>query len=30
VRIFLANLRAVAKIDDKRKRVELSARRTTQ
>ena len=30
VRIFLANLRAVAKIDDKRKQVEVSARRTTQ
>ena len=30
VRIFLANLKAVAKIDDKRKQVELSARRTTQ
>jgi len=27
---FLANLRAVAKIDDKRKQVEASARRTTQ
>src|SRR6266403_1334919 len=27
VRIFLANLRAVAKIDDKRKQVEVSARR---
>ena len=30
VRIFLANLKAVAKIDDKRKQVEASARRTTQ
>jgi peptidyl-prolyl cis-trans isomerase D len=30
VRTFLANLRAVAKIDDKRKQVELSTRRTTQ
>ena len=30
VRDFLANLRAVAKIDDKRKRIEASARRTTQ
>jgi len=30
VRDFLANLRAVAKIDDKRKQIESSARRTTQ
>ena len=30
VRDFLSNLRAVAKIDDKRKQVEASARRTTQ
>jgi peptidyl-prolyl cis-trans isomerase D len=30
VRAFLANLKAVAKIDDKRKKVEASARRTTQ
>jgi Parvulin-like peptidyl-prolyl isomerase len=30
VKEFLANLRAVAKIDDKRKQVEASARRTTQ
>jgi peptidyl-prolyl cis-trans isomerase D len=30
VRDFLANLRAVAKIDDKRKQIEASARRTTQ
>ena len=30
VRVFLANLKAVAKIDDKRKQVEASARRTTQ
>ena len=30
VREFLANLRAVAKVDDKRKQVEASARRTTQ
>jgi peptidyl-prolyl cis-trans isomerase D len=30
VRDFLANLKAVAKIDDKRKQVEASARRTTQ
>jgi peptidyl-prolyl cis-trans isomerase D len=30
VRAFLANLRAVAKVDDKRKQVEASARRTTQ
>ncbi len=30
VREFLTNLRAVAKVDDKRKRVEASARRTTQ
>ncbi len=30
VREFLANLRAVAKIDDKRKQIEASARRTTQ
>ncbi|HMG96361.1 MAG TPA: peptidyl-prolyl cis-trans isomerase [Gemmatimonadaceae bacterium] len=30
VRDFLANLRAVAKIDDKRKHIEASARRTTQ
>ena len=30
VRDFLANLRAVAKIDDKRKRIEASARRSTQ
>ena len=30
VREFLANLKAVAKIDDKRKQVEASARRTTQ
>ncbi|HEX9250427.1 MAG TPA: hypothetical protein VF856_13055, partial [Gemmatimonadaceae bacterium] len=30
VKNFLANLRAVAKIDDKRKQIELSARRTTQ
>jgi peptidyl-prolyl cis-trans isomerase D len=30
VREFLANLRAVAKVDDKRKQVEASSRRTTQ
>lgn len=30
VRDFLSNLRAVAKIDDKRKQIEASARRTTQ
>jgi parvulin-like peptidyl-prolyl isomerase len=30
VRAFLTNLRAVAKIDDRRKQVEASARRTTQ
>jgi peptidyl-prolyl cis-trans isomerase D len=30
VREYLANLRAVAKIDDRRKQVEASARRTTQ
>jgi len=30
VREFLANLRAVAKIDDKRKQIEASARRSTQ
>jgi len=30
VRDFLSNLRAVAKIDDKRKHIEASARRTTQ
>jgi peptidyl-prolyl cis-trans isomerase D len=30
VKEFLSNLRAVAKIDDKRKQVEASARRTTQ
>ena len=30
VRDFLANLRAIAKIDDKRKQVEASARRTSQ
>jgi peptidyl-prolyl cis-trans isomerase D len=30
VREFLTNLRAVAKVDDKRKQVEASARRTTQ
>jgi len=30
VREFLANLRAVAKVDDKRKQVEASTRRTTQ
>jgi peptidyl-prolyl cis-trans isomerase D len=30
VKDFLANLRAVAKIDDKRKQIEASARRTTQ
>ena len=30
VKEFLANLRAVAKIDDKRKQVEASSRRTTQ
>src|SRR5450759_1232605 len=30
VKEFLSNLRAVAKIDDKRKKVEASARRTTQ
>ena len=30
VRDFLVNLRAVAKIDDKRKQIESSARRTTQ
>jgi hypothetical protein len=30
VREFVANLRDVAKIDDKRKQVEASARRTTQ
>lgn len=30
VRDFLANLRAVAKIDDKRKQIEASARRTSQ
>lgn len=30
VREFLSNLRAVAKVDDKRKQVEASARRTTQ
>ncbi|HMI45995.1 MAG TPA: peptidyl-prolyl cis-trans isomerase, partial [Gemmatimonadaceae bacterium] len=30
VRVFLSNLRAVAKIDDKRKQIEASARRTTQ
>jgi parvulin-like peptidyl-prolyl isomerase len=30
VREFLANLKAVAKVDDKRKQVEASARRTTQ
>jgi len=30
VRDFLSNLKAVAKIDDKRKQVEASARRTTQ
>ena len=30
VRAFLTNLRAVAKIDDRRKKVEASARRTTQ
>ncbi len=30
VRDFLANLRAVAKIDDKRKQIEASARRSTQ
>jgi peptidyl-prolyl cis-trans isomerase D len=30
VRDFLTNLRAVAKIDDKRKQIEASARRTTQ
>jgi peptidyl-prolyl cis-trans isomerase D len=30
VRVFLANLKAVAKIDDRRKQVEASARRTTQ
>jgi peptidyl-prolyl cis-trans isomerase D len=30
VRDFLANLRAVAKIDDRRKQVEASSRRTTQ
>jgi peptidyl-prolyl cis-trans isomerase D len=30
VRDFLANLKAVAKIDDKRKQVEASSRRTTQ
>jgi len=30
VREFLANLRAVAKIEDKRKQIEASARRTTQ
>jgi peptidyl-prolyl cis-trans isomerase D len=30
VREFLANLRAVAKIDDKRKQIEASARRTSQ
>jgi peptidyl-prolyl cis-trans isomerase D len=30
VREFLANLKAVAKIDDKRKQIEASARRTTQ
>jgi peptidyl-prolyl cis-trans isomerase D len=30
VREFLTNLRAVAKVDDKRKQIEASARRTTQ
>ncbi len=30
VRDFLANLRAVAKVDDKRKQIEASARRSTQ
>jgi peptidyl-prolyl cis-trans isomerase D len=30
VREFLSNLRAIAKVDDKRKQVEASARRTTQ
>ena len=30
VREFLSNLRAIAKIDDKRKQIEASARRTTQ
>jgi superfamily I DNA and RNA helicase len=30
VREFLANLREVAKIEDKRKRIEASTRRTTQ
>jgi len=30
VQEFLANIRAVAKIDDKRKQVEASARRTSQ
>jgi hypothetical protein len=30
VREFLSNLRAVAKVDDKRKQIEASARRSTQ
>jgi len=30
VRDYLSNLRAIAKIDDKRKQIEASARRTTQ
>ena len=30
VREFLSNLRAVAKIDDKRKQIEASTRRATQ
>ena len=30
VREFLTNLRAIAKVDDKRKQIEASARRTTQ
>jgi hypothetical protein len=30
VRDFLTNLREVAKIDDRRKQVEASSRRTTQ
>jgi hypothetical protein len=30
VREFLTNLRAIAKVDDKRKQIETSARRTTQ
>jgi parvulin-like peptidyl-prolyl isomerase len=30
VREFLTNLRAVAKVDDKRKQIEVAARRTTQ